>query len=89
MSRSPNPVFLERAGYRQRRLRDAARLIPFVGIVLWTIPLLWPRDVPQAPSSGDAVIYIFGVWVFLIAVTAIVSRYLRLDDPATDAGDDG
>ena len=38
------PVFLARASYRQRRLRDAARLLPMVAGVLMMLPLLWSRS---------------------------------------------
>ena len=75
-------VFLERASYKQRRLRDAARLLPLLGAVLWVIPLLWPDDDPGSNNSVDAVLYTFGVWVALIALTALVSRRLQDDDPA-------
>ncbi|WP_439155404.1 hypothetical protein [Yoonia sp.] len=86
MSPAPNTsVFLERASYRQRRLRDAARLLPLLGAVLWVIPLLWARA-PRSSGSADAIIYTFGVWVFLILVSAVISRRLRPDDPVPPEG---
>ena len=36
------PIFLEKRGYRQRRMMDAVRLLPFLGLMLWMVPLLWP-----------------------------------------------
>lgn len=82
-------VFLERASYRQRRLRDAARLLPVLGAVLWAIPLLWAPVEPGSSNSVDALLYTFGVWVALIALTAMISRKLQDDDPAAtgDASD--
>ena len=77
------PVFLERASYRQRRMRDAARMMPVVGILLWTIPLLWPRASPDAPTSAFTMLYFFGVWVVLILLSALLSYLLRRGEPET------
>lgn len=86
---SRSPIFLERASYRQRRLRDAARLLPFLGLVLWAIPLLWSGETGEAPSSASAVVYIFGIWVLLIALTAAVASFLRSDDAPGNESDTG
>ncbi|KAA2313150.1 hypothetical protein DL237_15480 [Pseudooceanicola sediminis] len=43
MSPRPGPLFLERRGYRQRRMTDAARVLPMLGLVLLAMPLLWPQ----------------------------------------------
>lgn len=78
MSRQPSsPVFLQRASYRQRRLRDGARLLPFVGVVLLAIPLAWSAEGPDDKIGAAALIYIFGVWMFLIILTAILARRMR------------
>lgn len=74
-----NAVFLERATYRQRRLRDAARLLPILGAVLLIMPLLWAPE-PGGNDNADAVIYTFSVWVILIALSAIISRRLQPED---------
>ena len=47
---------------------------------MWAIPLLWSSESAEAPSSATAVLYVFGIWVFLIALTAQVSRGLRQED---------
>lgn len=73
-------VFLERASYKQRRLTDAVRLLPFVGVVLWAIPLLWGADETSAISNADALIYVFGVWVVLIGLSAFIINRLQGDD---------
>lgn len=93
---TPRPVFLEREGYRRRRLIDAVRLLPVIGAFLWLVPLLWLRG--GTPSSSS-VIYIFGVWALLIALSGLLSRgvkraawrsstFLRpgADEPADGAG---
>jgi hypothetical protein len=73
-------IFLEQAGYRQRRLRDALRLWPIFGSILLAIPLLWSSAPNGHPLNASVLTYIFGVWVILIVVTAIMARALRGDD---------
>lgn len=86
MSRPPNSrVFLERASYKQRRLTDAARLLPFLGIVLWSIPLLWRSDDEAITFNADALLYVFGVWVLLIGLSALIVSRLQDDDAASTA----
>lgn len=79
-------VFLERASYKQRRLTDAVRLLPFLGLVLWGIPLLWGAGEEAAKSNAAALLYVFGVWVMLIALTALIVPRLR-DESATPPTD--
>ena len=69
MARPKPLIFLARASYRRRRLRDAARLLPILGLFLLLLPLLWTQSARVNLSSGD-VIYFFLVWVGLIAVAA-------------------
>lgn len=86
MRRLRAPLFLARAVYRRRRLRDAARLLPLVGFFLLILPMLWQgRD-----GSGRDVVYIFVVWAGLIAVAALLAPGLRDTDTETnpDEGDD-
>ncbi|WP_050603265.1 hypothetical protein [Ruegeria sp. 6PALISEP08] len=84
-------LFLERQSYRRRRLTDAARLLPFLGALLFALPLLWPDK-----SSGDAAVplssaifYIFVCWGALIVIGLIfgfVARRMRTpEDPDTGA----
>jgi len=85
------PLFLERRGYRRRRMMDALRVLPFLGLALWMVPLLWPVGGPPeslpsgdaAPGMGtaDALRYIFGVWLLLILAAAALWRRTR-DMPA-------
>ena len=82
---SRQPTFLERAGYRQRRLVDAARLLPLVGLVLWAIPLLWQSGTAEGASNAAALLYVFGVWVLLIVFSAVIVRALQVDDEPSEA----
>ena len=76
------PIFLERRSYRFRRLMDAVRLLPFLGLALWMFPLMWPlSDVTVAGASGmstgTALRYLFGVWFALIVITWLLWRRTR------------
>ena len=73
-------IFLERRGYRQRRLIDAVRLLPILGMILLALPLLWQAEESQSSFNADALIYVFGVWVLLIACSAFVSAFMGGND---------
>lgn len=79
MGKRPDPLFLERGSYRQRRLLDAVRLLVFLGFALWMIPLLWPgpEDGQGVPTSA-ALFYVFGVWLVLIGLAAYLASKARL-----------
>lgn len=89
MTGRPGPLFVGRASYRQRRLRDAARLLPVVGMILWLIPLLWLREPGAAQSTSFALLYLFGIWAGLILLSFVLSRALRTDEdvPPGSEGD--
>jgi hypothetical protein len=76
MRRPKRPLFLARAPYRRRRLRDAARLLPLLGTFLLLLPLLWAPDSRMALTSGD-VVYFFSVWLILIGLAAGFAPGLR------------
>lgn len=88
MSAEPGPVFVERRTYRRRRLVDAARLLPVLGVALVCLPLLWISDTGTYTSTTYAMIYFFGLWVALVIATGILAKYLKQDAPHMD-GDDG
>ncbi|MCH2095761.1 MAG: hypothetical protein MK160_11680 [Rhodobacteraceae bacterium] len=72
-------VFLERQTYRRRRLVDAARLVPVLGLLLWLVPLLWPSEGDSRPAMSTAILYLFGVWIFLVVIKFLIARPLRSD----------
>lgn len=84
LTQRPRPLFLARGTYRQRRLRDAVKLLPVVGALLWMIPLLWPRGA-DGQLVSVALLYIFGVWAGLIGLACILSRMVH-DDEDQPAG---
>jgi uncharacterized membrane protein len=86
MKRPKPPLFLARAPYRQRRLRDAARLLPVLGLFLLVLPLLWTPEGRMALTAAD-VLYFFGVWLILIALAAAFAPGLRSGDGAAEDED--
>jgi len=82
MAKSRPSLFLERKSYRQRRVRDGARLLPFLGGVLWGVPILWAQPGPYGISTSRAMLYIFGVWILLVVVSLALSRWLEPDADA-------
>ncbi|WP_028958079.1 hypothetical protein [Sulfitobacter sp. 20_GPM-1509m] len=92
MARGPSsPVFLERRSYRRRRLQDAQRLLPVLGMLLWMVPVLWPtRNETGHITMSAAIYYVFGVWCLLIGLSFGLWRGLkRKGDEGTEppAGD--
>ncbi len=66
-------VFVERDGYRRRRLLDCLRVLPMLGAFLWALPLLWSSDPQAGVSTADAILYIFAVWCCLVGLGALLS----------------
>ena len=90
MSARPTSVFLERDTYRRRRIMDAARILPLVGVALFAVPLLWgnandPTDTSEPVSTSVAVFYIFGVWGILIVCSALFGLKSRGWGPGSDS----
>jgi hypothetical protein len=86
MARPKSPLFLARASYRRRRLRDAARLLPIVGVFLLMLPVLWTPDGRINLTAVD-LIYFFAVWLVLILIAAAFARGLRVGDRAEEEED--
>ena len=86
MRRPRRPLFLARAPYRRRRLRDAARLLPILGLFLLLLPLLWAPEAGVSLTAND-VIYFFLVWLVLILLAAAFAPGLSRGDSGTEDDD--
>jgi uncharacterized membrane protein len=92
VKRPRGPLFVGRASYRRRRLRDAARMLPVFGAFLFLLPILWdPANSTGRDTAPDG-LYLFWVWGGLISVAALLAPGLSagLDDDSdstTEADD--
>lgn len=77
MSGRYKQVFVERQTYRRRRLQDAARFLPVLGVVLFLVPLLWQTGARDGISMSIALTYVFLSWAALVCASFVVSLYLR------------
>ena len=78
MAERSEPLYLARDSYRQRRLGDAARLLPVLGFLMLLLPGFMTITV-------EALIYIFSVWAFLIVLVGLMSRPLSRSVPSESA----
>jgi hypothetical protein len=80
------PLYLARESYRRRRLTDAARLLPVLGILLIGLPVLWDPGASDAQVTAWAKLYLFSGWLVLIVAAFLLSRALsRPPDASKDA----
>ena len=71
-SKASEYVYLERRRYRTRRIIEALKVLPALGIVLFGVPLLWSEGV----KTSDAMIYFFSVWLALVFAAVWLARRL-------------
>lgn len=84
MREQGKPVFLARQTYRQRRIMDAARLLPIAGAFLFCVPILWAPATTAGTETASGTIYLFAVWAGLIILAFALSR--RLSAATQDKG---
>lgn len=84
------PKFVARGSYRRRRLIDAARLLPALGLFLFMLPVLWRTAETAEPDTARGGIYLFTAWFGLIVAAFLLSRRLMRAGPPSeeDAGDE-
>jgi hypothetical protein len=55
---------------RGQRLTDSVLILPFVGTILFLLPIMWPRAsegvAAEGTATSTALIYLFAVWAGLI-----------------------
>lgn len=78
------PLFVARKSYRLRRLMDAARLLPLLGLLLFLFPVLWAPEPSTAHSTVFDGLYLFLVWLALILCAGLIARVLA---PVTERGE--
>ena len=88
MKRGRAPLFLKRRLYRQRRLRDAARMLPVFGLFLFLVPILWKPAETARPDTAPDGLYLFAVWAGLVLVAALMAPGLA-DEGGSDDGEEG
>lgn len=74
-----------------RRLRDAALLLPLGGALLFLPPYVQVFDQGVTILGVPLLqVYLFGIWLLGIVLTALLSRQLvrRLGEPPADDGQD-
>lgn len=79
----PGSLFLGRRSFRRRRLRDAARMLPIVAGVLMLLPLL--KDGAPGATTAGMLLYLFGLWIALVVLSALVSGVLSAEDDTPEA----
>lgn len=72
MARPTEPIFLARETYRRRRIIDAMRLVPVVGLGFFLLPVL----AAGGWSTAGGGVYVFAVWFGLIVAAALLTRRL-------------
>lgn len=86
--RGAQPLYLARRMYRRRRLIDAARLLPFAGMVLFAVAMFWTPSVQPEAATARQGLYLFGVWGLLIIGAWALARRLGRDAPGAAIGRD-
>lgn len=80
--RSPRePLFLARQSYRRRRVEDAARLLPLMGVVLFLLPLMVGGAIGNVRLA-----FVFSSWFFLILFAMLLARHLGRDSEQQSTG---
>ena len=76
MNNRLTPTYLPRKSHRARRLVDAVKLMPYLAVLLWMLPMFWKGKDANLPVSR-IILYIFGVWAFLIVTQIVVNFFLN------------
>ena len=66
-------LFVEPRNYRARRMVDGLRVLPLAGIFLIAMPLFWGGSEDSIKSSA-VMLFLFGVWIFLILLNFFMTR---------------
>ncbi|SFI91798.1 hypothetical protein [Celeribacter neptunius] len=92
MADQRGPLYLARASYRRRRLIDALRLLPFLLLALWMLPLLWGGEGTDQPvgAGARAFLHVFLVWALGVILAAwLAFRLSRAEGPTGSGAAEG
>ncbi|MEM9844350.1 MAG: hypothetical protein AAF965_06090 [Pseudomonadota bacterium] len=94
MSTERAPLFVDRRAYYRRRMADAARLMPVLGIGLFMFPLFWiapGTGVTEGAAAAQSpvrtvtvMVYLFLVWIGLAVASGVISRRLHPEPEAKE-----
>lgn len=77
----PPPDTRDAEAFRARRLREAAFVLPFAGLLLLAPPLIGLFRADRAILGAPLIcVYLFTVWGLLILCAFLLSRRLRQGD---------
>ncbi|MDA7483715.1 hypothetical protein N9A56_00125 [Planktomarina temperata] len=66
---------------RGQRVKESALILPFVGMILFLLPIMWPRSsevgADAGTSTSTALIYLFIVWAGLICFTLLLALVIK------------
>ncbi len=77
-------LFFRNAVYRRNRLIDAARLLPFLGTLLFLMPAFLAGD---SAATARQWLYLFGAWIVMIVVAGLMARALKRNAADVEAED--
>ncbi|WP_375282193.1 hypothetical protein, partial [Pseudooctadecabacter sp.] len=78
--------FLDKSSYRQRRIRDGARILPVFAAIMMALPLMWPRGAEGQSLTSSGMLYLFGLWFVLVVLAFAINRVLRLGEAEDGTG---
>lgn len=88
---APAATLVQRRVQGRARLRDALRLLPFLGLAVFILPDLVLSGGPASEgATGPWLTYLLVAWGLLIAIAFVLARAHGRSDPAdpADAPDD-
>jgi hypothetical protein len=77
-------LFFRNAVYRRNRLIDAVRLLPVLGTILFLMPAFLAGG---SAATARQWLYLFGAWIVMIIVAALMARALRKNEAEVEAED--
>ena len=78
MTDRPNTSVDAKRTQRLRAFTDAVRILPFLAMVLFGLPLSWAAYGNSSIASTSAGwVYVFTAWILLIFIAAFISKALQ------------